>query len=95
MRKSLPLTEGADLVAKRMEGTDGTAFPTHAASLESALIMLEGSCTISFPNTEHALEAGDTFIVPVDEVHRVVGTPDFAAVHVMPKGIRFNFDVSL
>jgi quercetin dioxygenase-like cupin family protein len=91
MKKTVSLTEGAVLVAKRMEGTEGTAFPAHSASLESALVMLEGSGTITFPNAVHELRAGDTFIVPADEVHQVVGTPGFTAVHVMPKDIRFNF----
>ncbi|AXH97914.1 cupin domain-containing protein [Ornithinimicrobium avium] len=76
-----------------MRGTDGTAFPRHTASVESVLVLLEGSCTISFPDAAHELRAGDTFVVPADEVHQVVGTPDFTAVHVMPKDIRFDFRV--
>lgn len=93
MKKTVSLQEGAVLVTKRMEGTDGTAFPKHTASLESALVLLEGSCTITFPDAAHELRAGDTFVVPADEVHQVVGTPDFTAVHIMPKDIRFNFKV--
>lgn len=93
MKKTVSLAEGSVLVTKRMEGTDGTAFPAHAASLESALVIMEGSCTITFPDAAHELRAGDTFVVPADEVHHVAGTPDFVAVHVMPKGIRFNFIV--
>lgn len=93
MRKTTPLREGADLVTKEMKGTDGTAFPRHTASLESALVLLQGSCTISFPDAVHELRAGDTFVVPADEAHQVVGTPDFTAVHIMPKDIRFDFNV--
>ena len=93
MKKTVALNEGEALVTKRMEGTDGTAFPRHTASLESALVILEGSCTITFPDATHELRAGDTFIVPADQVHHIVGTPDFTAVHVMPKDIRFDFRV--
>lgn len=93
MRKTVDLREGAVLMAKRMEGTDGTEFPKHTASLESVLVMLEGSCTIHFPDAAHELSPGDTFIVPAGVVHQVIATPDFAAVHIMPRDIRFDFRV--
>lgn len=93
MKKTISLDEGAELVAKQMVGTEGTPFPPHSASRESVLVMVGGSCTITFPDAVHTLQAGDTFIVPAGEVHHIVGTPDFTAVHIMPKGIRFNFIV--
>ena len=93
MKKTTSLEQGAALMTKRMEGTDGTEFPRHTASLESALVLLEGTCTVEFPDRSHDLSAGETLIVPADEVHRVVGTPDFVAVHVMPADIRFDFRV--
>lgn len=98
MRKTIPLDEGSELVAKQMVGTEGTPFPAHTASQESVLVIVEGSCTITFPNPaaasrEHHLRSGDTFIVPAQEVHQVVGTPDFRAVHIMPRGIHFDFKV--
>lgn len=93
MRRTVDLLEGAVLMTKRMEGTDGNEFPRHTASLESALVMLEGSCTIAFPDAAHELRPGDTFIVPADVAHQVVGTPDFQAIHIMPKAIRFDFTV--
>ena len=91
MKSTAALTEGEVLVAKRMVGTDRTVFPEHRASLESALVVLEGSCTITFTGAVHELSAGDTFIVPADEAHQIAGTPDFTAVHLMPKDIRFTF----
>lgn len=93
MKKTTSLETGAVLVTKRMEGTDGTEFPKHTASLESVLVLLDGSCTIVFSDAAHELRPGDTFIVPANEVHQVVGTPHFKAVHVMPKDIRFDFRV--
>lgn len=47
-----------------------------------------------FPRRTHHFEAGDTFIVPTDIPHRVVGTPDFTAIHVMPDELRFEFDLA-
>lgn len=93
MRKTVDLRFGSTLMSKRMEGTDGTEFPRHTASLESALVMLSGSCTITLPDGVHDLQPGDTFIVPADVVHHIVGTPAFTAIHIMPKDIRFNFAV--
>ena len=91
MRKVTTLADGAELVAKRMEGASGTAFPAHTASLESVLVVTGGRCIISFSGTDHHLVAGDSFVVPADEWHQVVADPEFAAVHVMPKDIRFTF----
>ena len=93
MTNTVTLKDGAVLMTKRMEGTDGTAFPKHTASLESALVVLAGVCTITFPDAVHELRAGDTFIVPANEPHQVVGKPDFTAIHIMPKDIRFRFSV--
>lgn len=93
MKKAISLGEGAELVTKKMIGTEGTPFPAHTASLESVLVVVEGTCTITFPDAAHELRTGDTFIVPANEVHHVVGTPDFEAVHIMPKDIRFDFNV--
>ncbi len=91
MKNTVSLKDGDVLMTKRMEGTDGTAFPKHTASHESALVILDGACTITFPDAVHELSAGDTFIVPANEVHQVVGKPDFTAIHIMPKDIRFTF----
>lgn len=93
MKKTTSLETGAVFVTKRMEGTDSTEFPKHTASLESVLVLLEGSCTIAFPDETHELRPGDTFIVPANEVHQIAGTPHFKAIHIMPKDIRFNFSV--
>ncbi len=93
MKHTVSLKDGDVLMTKRMEATDGTAFPKHTASLESALVMLDGVCTIEFEDAVHELRAGDTFIVPAHAVHQVVGRPDFTAIHIMPKDIRFDFRV--
>lgn len=55
--------------------------------------MLDGSRTITFPGASHELRPGDTFVVPAGVAYQVVGTPNFTAIHIMPKDIRFNFTV--
>lgn len=91
MKQVTPLKEGSLFETKQMEGTSGEAFPRHRASIESVLVVIEGRCVIRFPDTDHVLEAGDSFIVPPDEWHQVVGDPDFKAIHIMPKEIEFVF----
>lgn len=91
MRRVTTLANGAALVAKRMTGSSGTAFPEHTASLESALVVTDGQCVIRFPDDDHQLGAGDSHVIPADEWHQVVADPQFTAVHVMPKDIRFTF----
>lgn len=91
MRQTTPRQEGAALVVKEMKGTDNTAFPKHTASRESVLVLLDGAATITLQDAVHELRPGDTFIVPAGVVHQIVGTPDFTAIHVMPKDIHFNF----
>lgn len=93
MKKTVDLQDGAVLMTKRMEGTEGTEFPKHTASLESALVLMEGQCTVTFPDRSHTMKPGDTLVIPADEVHQVVGEPDFKAIHIMPKDIRFSFKV--
>lgn len=90
-RRVTPLEEGSLLVAKRMEGAEGISFPGHTASVESVLVVTEGRCVVKFRDADRVLSAGDTFLVPPDEWHQVVADPDFRAVHVMPKEIRFEF----
>ena len=91
MKKVTPLNEGGLFTVKRMEGSDGEAFPRHTASIESVLVVTDGQCVIEFPDESHTLTAGDTFVVPPDEWHQVVADPAFRAAHVMPREIRFDF----
>lgn len=89
--KVTPLEEGVFWVTKRMEATSGLAMPGHTASIESVLVVTEGRCIVKFRDAEHRLSDGDSFVVPADVWHQVVADPDFKAVHVMPKEIRFKF----
>ncbi|MCQ9337395.1 hypothetical protein NQ011_12010 [Corynebacterium phoceense] len=36
------------------------------------------------------VRAGDSVVIPVDVWHEIVADPDFTAVHIMPKDIRFT-----
>lgn len=91
MKKVTALQEGTLLIAKQMQGSSRTAFPSHTASAESMLVITKGRCIIEFDSTSHTLTAGDAFVVPPGQWHQVTGDPDFTAVHVMPRDIRFDF----
>ncbi len=89
--KVTPLHEGQLFATKRMEASAGIALPRHKASVESVLVVTEGRCIVRFADAEHVLALGDSFVVPADAWHQVVADPEFKAVHVMPKEIRFQF----
>ena len=58
-----PLQEGASLVIKRMEGSGGVSFPGHRASLESALVVVEGQCIFRTSDSDQVLKQGDSVVV--------------------------------
>lgn len=86
-----PLEEGSLFDTKRMEATSGISWPRHKASAESVLVVTEGRCIVKFPDTDRTASAGDSVIIPADVWHEIVADPAFAAVHIMPKDIRFTF----
>lgn len=85
------LATGEMLEAKQMEAKAGDLLPKHIATIESALIVLEGECVLNLDGTDHVLKKGDSFIVPPDIVHQIQAIEDFKAVHVMTKDIQFKF----
>ena len=58
--------------------------------MESVLVVTEGRCIVKFPDADHGVRAGDSVVIPVDVWHEIVTDPDFTAVHIMPKDIRFT-----
>lgn len=85
------LQEGLLFVAKRMEATSGMAMPRHRSSIESVLVVTDGQCIVRLDDADHVLAQGESFIVPAQTWHQIVANPDFKAVHIMPKEIRFEF----
>lgn len=90
--KVTPLEEGELFETKQMEATSGKLLPRHKASIESVLVVKEGACKVAFPDTDHLLESGDSLIIAADLWHQISGNPDFKAIHIMPKEIRFEFE---
>lgn len=86
-----PLEEGSLFDTKRMEASSGISWPRHKASTESVLVVTEGRCLVKFPDADHEASAGDSVVIPADMWHELVADPDFTAIHIMPKGIRFTF----
>lgn len=89
--QTAPLEEGELFDTKQMVGEAGISMPRHKASIESALIVTEGRCIVKFDDTNREMDAGDSLIIPADAWHEIVADPDFLAVHIMPKDIRFTF----
>lgn len=85
------LEEGEVFDTKQMVADSGVSMPRHRASIESALIVTEGRCTVRFDDRDRTLSVGDSLILPADVWHAVVADPEFTAIHIMPKGIRFTF----
>ena len=85
------LEEGELFDTKQMAADSGAAMPRHRASIESALIVTEGRCIVRFDDEDRRLSVGDSLILPADVWHAVVADPEFTAIHIMPKGIRFTF----
>lgn len=87
-----PLEEGALFSTKRMEADSERLLPRHRASIESVLVVIDGACVVAMRGTDHMLERGDSLVIPADEWHQIRAHPEFKAIHVMPREIRFEFD---
>lgn len=85
------LAKGERFEAKQMQAKAGELLPKHNASMESVLIVMEGECVLNLDETEHNLNAGDSFIVPPAIIHQIKAVSDFKAVHVMTNDIKFKF----
>ncbi len=85
------LSEGEKFIAKEMSANRGELLPKHLASVESVLLLQEGSCVLHFQDGQQHLQAGDVFIVPAMLIHQIEAQTDFRAVHIMPKEIQFEF----
>lgn len=86
-----PLEEGELFDTRQMSAGGGISMPRHRASVESALIVTEGRCIVRFDDADRAMTTGDSVILPADVWHEIVADPEFVAVHIMPKDIRFTF----
>lgn len=85
------LEEGALFSTKRMEADSGRVLPRHRASIESVLVVIDGECVVAMSGVDHALKPGDSLVIPAGEWHQIRAHPEFRAIHVMPRGIEFEF----
>ena len=89
--KVRPLVTGEKFNAKQMEAKAGDLLPSHTASIESVLIVMEGECSIELAGIHHTLKQGDSFIVPSEIEHQITAIKDFRVIHVMTNDIVFDF----
>ena len=85
------LEEGELFDTKQMSARGGATMPRHKASTESALIVTQGQCVVHFDERARTLAQGESVILGEGVWHAVQADPEFTAVHIMPKGIRFTF----
>lgn len=85
------LEEGELFDIKQMSATDGATMPRHKASTESALVVTHGQCVVHFDEGARTLAQGESVILGEGVWHAIQADPEFGAVHIMPKGIRFTF----
>ena len=86
-----PLGEGKNLVTKQMRAKAGQLLPKHMATVESALVVVQGECAMMLGQEDHILVQGSSLIIPAEVWHQIRATEDFTAIHIMPKGIKFEF----
>lgn len=66
----------------RMEAN--TATPPHSHSAEEVVLFLKGSGRATVGTSEVRFRAGDTLILPADEVHQIFAEEDSEFVSAMP-----------
>lgn len=86
-----PLSEGKNLISKQMAAKAGDLLPKHKASVESALDITQGACTIQIEGKELPLKQGEVLVIPAEEIHQIRAIEDLKAIHVMPREIKFEF----
>lgn len=86
-----PLSEGNNLLTKQMEAKAGQLLPKHMATVESVLVVVKGACALLLGQEKHILDQGSSMVIPAEVWHQIRATEDFTAIHIMPKGIKFEF----
>ncbi len=61
-----------------------TATPPHSHTAEEVVLFLKGSGRATVGTTEVRYRAGDTLILPADEVHQIFAEEDSEFVSAMP-----------
>lgn len=85
------MAEGEKFITKQMKADLGKLLPKHRASLESVVVMTKGEIMLNLEGEDHPLKQGDVFVVPPDAKHQIKVIEDFAAIHIMPHDIKFEY----
>ncbi|MEJ3744447.1 cupin domain-containing protein [Actinomycetes bacterium KLBMP 9797] len=85
-----PTQGGATQAVWRVDMRAGQAGPLHAIDAEQVWTVLAGTATVELDGQHHAVEAGDTVVIPADVPRRITAAEpdDFVAVVVAPAGLR-------
>ena len=85
-----PTQGGARHSVWRVDMRPGQAGPLHAIDTEQVWTVLDGGATVELDGQVHAVEPGDTLVMPADAPRRVSADPEagFSAIVVAPAGTR-------
>lgn|SRR5690606_30041081 len=85
------LAEGEKFKTKQMKASSGKLLPKHLANVESVVVVTKGEIMFNLEGEDHPLKQGDVFVVPRDAQHQIKVVEDFAAIHIMPQDIKFEY----
>jgi quercetin dioxygenase-like cupin family protein len=85
------LAEGAVFKTKQMKASAGKLLPKHRANVESVVVVTKGEIEFRLTEESHSLKQGDVFVVPAKAKHQIKVVEDFAAIHIMPHEIEFEY----
>lgn len=83
-------TQGATtaLAVWTVEMTPGAAGPEHTSDAEQVWTVLDGRARVDVDGTGHALDPGDTLVLPAGVTRRVQAVDRFRALVAAPAGTR-------
>lgn len=71
-----PAATGSGLAVWRAEMAPGAAGPVHAVTEEQVVVVLEGCAVVTAGAEEHAVQAGDSVVLPAGEERRIENRED-------------------
>lgn len=78
------LEKGKRFKTLKVSAKGGMQMPSHHATEETVIVVLEGAGVLNFEDGDHALQAGESIIIPAGLAHKLTVLEDFKAVVIMP-----------
>ena len=85
------LDTGASFKVLKVTGQAGMQMPLHHSTGEAVLIVQEGGALLKIDESEHLLQAGDSFIIPAGQNHNLSLKSEFKALVIMSLDSKVEF----